>query len=130
MSKNQRTYVAKDTAELNILLEDPVSSQRSGKSCTDPSSMVELQLLNLLSLKTALKGKKIWLDVYKTLMSDNWKYVTWSDESSFIFPKSFWVDVWSMPKEANNPECLVPSVKCGGGSVMIGQQYLGILLVP
>jgi hypothetical protein len=24
-----------------------------------------------------------------------------------------------MPKEAYNPECLVPTVKCGGGSVMI-----------
>jgi hypothetical protein len=27
--------------------------------------------------------------------------------------------VWRTPKEAYNPECLVPSVKNGGGSVMI-----------
>jgi len=27
--------------------------------------------------------------------------------------------VWRRPKEAYNPECLVPIVKAGGGSVMI-----------
>jgi len=45
VSKNQRTYVAKVTTELNIQLEDPVSTQQSGKSFATP--MVELQLLNL-----------------------------------------------------------------------------------
>jgi hypothetical protein len=35
-----------------------------------------------------------------------------------------------MPMEAYNPECLVPSVNHGSGSLMIGWQYLGILLVP
>ena len=29
------------------------------------------------------------------------------------------VYVWRTPKEAYNPECLVPTVKNGGGSVMI-----------
>ena len=43
-----------------------------------------------------------------------------SNESSFtLFPTSGWVYVWRMPKEACNPECLVPTVKCGGGSMMI-----------
>jgi len=43
-----------------------------------------------------------------------------SSESSFtLFPTSGWVYVWKMPKEACNPECLVPAVKCGGESVMI-----------
>ena len=29
------------------------------------------------------------------------------------------VGVWRRPKEAYNPECLVPNVEAGGGSVMI-----------
>jgi hypothetical protein len=36
-----------------------------------------------------------------------------------LFLTSGWVYVWRMPKEACNPESLVPTVKCGGGSVMI-----------
>ena len=44
----------------------------------------------------------------------------WSDESSFtLFPTSAWVYVWRTPKAAFNPECLVPSVKHGGESMMI-----------
>jgi hypothetical protein len=45
MFKNQRTSVAKVTAELNIQLEDPVSTQQSAESFT--TSMIKLQLLNL-----------------------------------------------------------------------------------
>jgi hypothetical protein len=38
----------------------------------------------------------------------------WLDESSFIpFHTSGRVYVWRTPKEAYNPECLVPTVKHG-----------------
>jgi hypothetical protein len=36
-----------------------------------------------------------------------------------VVPTSAQVYVWSMLKEAFNSECLVPTVKHGGGSVMI-----------
>jgi hypothetical protein len=36
-----------------------------------------------------------------------------------LFPTSGWVSVWTTPKKAYSPECLVPTVKHGGGSVMI-----------
>jgi hypothetical protein len=53
-------------------------------------------------------------------MSDEWKYVIWSDEYSFmLFPTSGQVYVWKTLKEAYNSECLVPTVKHGGGPVMI-----------
>jgi hypothetical protein len=46
--------------------------------------------------------------------------VIWSDESSFMqFPTSGRVYVWRTPKEAYNPECLIPTVKHGGSSVMV-----------
>ena len=51
-------------------------------------------------------------------MSDDWKYIIWSDESPFtLFPTSGWVYIWRMPKESYSPECLVPTVKRGGESV-------------
>jgi hypothetical protein len=46
--------------------------------------------------------------------------VIWSDESSFmLFLTSGRVYIWRTPKEAYNPECLVPTVKHGGGCVMV-----------
>ena len=54
----------------------------------------------------------------------------WSDESSFtLFPPSGQVHVWTSPKEAYNPECLVPTVKHGARSVMIWAAISSILLV-
>jgi hypothetical protein len=44
----------------------------------------------------------------------------WLDVSSFtLFPTSGRLCVWRTPKDAYNPECLVPTVKHGGASVMV-----------
>jgi hypothetical protein len=44
----------------------------------------------------------------------------WSDESSFtVFRTSGSVYVWETPKDAYNPEHIVPQVKHGGGTVMV-----------
>jgi hypothetical protein len=59
--------------------------------------------------------------------------VIWSDESSFtLFPRSGRIYVWRTPKEAHNPECMVPTVKYGGGSWMVWPaiSWYSILLVP
>jgi len=56
----------------------------------------------------------------KTWISDDWQYVTRSDMSSikkFRTPLRFYA--LRTPKEAYNPECLVPTVKHGGGYVTI-----------
>jgi hypothetical protein len=36
-----------------------------------------------------------------------------------LFPTSGRVYIWRMPKDACNPECLVPTVNHGAGSVMV-----------
>jgi hypothetical protein len=44
----------------------------------------------------------------------------WSDESSFmLFPTSGRFYMWRIPKEAYNLECSFPTVKHGGGSVVV-----------
>jgi hypothetical protein len=46
--------------------------------------------------------------------------VIWSDEPSFtLFPTSGKLYVGRIPKKAYNPECLVPTVQHGEGSVMV-----------
>jgi hypothetical protein len=60
-------------------------------------------------------------------------HVIWSDELSFtLFSTSGGVYVWRTPKEAYNPNCLVPTVKQGGGSVIVRAtiSWYIILLVP
>jgi len=95
--------------------------QQESESFTNRTSTVALQLLNPWLLKTMLMGKKDGVMIInKTRTSDDWKWVIWSDELSFkLFPTSGWVCVWIMSKEAHNPECMVPTVKHGVGSVMI-----------
>ncbi|GFV04904.1 transposable element Tcb1 transposase [Trichonephila clavipes] len=49
-----------------------------------------------------------------------WEQVIWSDESSFtLFQTTGRVFVWQTPTEAFHVDCLVPTVKHGGGSVMV-----------
>jgi hypothetical protein len=70
-------------------------------------------------LKTTLKGEKDGV-IIKTWTSDDLKYVTRSDKSSFkMFRTSVRVYVWRTSKEAHNTECLVPTVKYGSESVTI-----------
>ena len=69
-------------------------------------------------------------DDHKTWPSDDWKHIKWSGESSFtLFTTLGRVCVWTSPKEAYNPECLVPTVKHGARSVMISAPISSILLV-
>ena len=93
--------------------------KQSAESFTYPTSTVVLQLLNIWLLTTA-KWWKRWWDNHKTWISDDWKYIIWSDESPFtLFSISGRIYVWRMSKEAYNPECLVPNAKHGGRSVMM-----------
>jgi hypothetical protein len=56
--KNHRTTAEKVTAELNIHLVRPFPQKQPDESFSNPTSTVDLQLLNLRLLKTMLKGKK------------------------------------------------------------------------
>lgn len=49
-----------------------------------------------------------------------WETVIWSDESKFnLFGSDGKIIVWRMPGEEFDPKCTIPTVKHGGGSVMV-----------
>ena len=82
-----------------------------------------------LITENCTKRWKRWCDDHKTWPSDARKYVIWSDVSSFTLPTSGLVYVWTSPKEAYNPACLVPTVKHGARFMMIWVAISSILLV-
>jgi len=61
-----------------------------------------------------------WAQEHATWSMQQWKNVLWSDESKFeIFGSHRKVYVRRGPHEKMLPECLTPTVKHGGGSVMV-----------
>ncbi|GFV93457.1 transposable element Tc1 transposase [Trichonephila clavipes] len=64
---------------------------------------------------------------------DMWKTVLWSDESRFtVWQSDGRVWVWRMPSESFFCDCIVPTVKFGGGSIMVWECFswfgLGLLV--
>ena len=114
VSKHYRTAAANVAAQLSTRLEDlhpQIVRRELHKSNIHGRSAIAKPPIT----ENNTKRRKGWRDVDKTWTSDDWKYVKWSDElSCTLFPTS-----GRTPKEACNPECLVPTVKHGGGSVMI-----------
>ncbi len=61
-----------------------------------------------------------WTRERRSWTINEWKKVIWSDESRFtLFQNDGKVHVWRLPKEKYDVNCLVPTVKHGGGGVMM-----------
>jgi hypothetical protein len=121
------------TAELNIHIEDLVSTK---------TARCELHKSNIHG--RAAIAKPLITEVMSTCLKDGVTTmkpghqttgkarVIWLDESLFtLLSTSGRVYVWRTPKEAYNPECLVPTVKQEGSSVVMSAATLwNSLLVP
>jgi hypothetical protein len=116
VSKNGRAAAAKVTAELDIHL---FPQTQSNESVTNPTSTVELQLLNLWLLRATLKGEKDGVFIIKPghLMTVNTQYGQTS--RPYVFPNIRLGLCLENAQGNYNPECLVPTVKHGGGCALI-----------
>jgi transposase len=61
-----------------------------------------------------------WARERRFWTTNDWMKVVWSDESRFtMFQNDGKVRVWRLPNEKYDIDCLVPTVKHGGGGVMM-----------
>jgi hypothetical protein len=88
LSTNHRTAAPNVTAELSIHLKDPVTTKQSDNSFTNPTSNSTAAMAELLITENDTLRRKIVCDDHKTWTSYDWRYITWSDESSILFPTS------------------------------------------
>jgi hypothetical protein len=107
-------------AELYIHLKDPVSTKSDRRELHKSNIPGRAAIAKPLITESNAQMRKQWCHDHKTWISDSWKRVMWSDKSSStLFSTSGRVYIWRTAREAYNPECLVPRVKHGGGSVMV-----------
>ena len=79
-------------------------------------AVIRKTLLFTINIQQRLK----WCINHKGWSTDQWKQVIFSDESSFsLFLNAGRDYVWRQPSESCNPDCLLPTVKHVGGSIMV-----------
>ena len=66
------------------------------------------------------KACKQFAEDMSTKHMDNWKHVLWSDEMKInLFGSDGFKHVWRRPGEEYKDKCVMPTVKHGGGNVMV-----------
>ncbi len=66
------------------------------------------------------KARKLFAEDKQTKDMDYWNHVLWSDETKINLFGSYGVKrVWWQPGEEYKDKCVLPTVKHGGGSVMV-----------
>ena len=117
---DRKTTAPKITAELNEHLQNPVSTKTVRRELHKAGFHGRAAIRKPLLSKTNVSKRLEWCRNLQNWSIEQWKNVIFSDESSFtLFPTSGRVYVWRQPKEAYDPTCILPTVKHGGGSVMI-----------
>ena len=117
---DRRSTAHKITTELNEHLQNPVSTKTVRRELHKGGFHGKVAIRKPLLSQTNVSKRLEWCLAHRNWSLEQWKSVIFSDESSFsLFPTSGRVYVWRQPKEAFDSDCLQPTVKHGGGSVMI-----------
>ncbi|GBM10607.1 Transposable element Tcb1 transposase [Araneus ventricosus] len=120
VARKHKQSLSEITSEMNSHLQDPVSSKTVKRELHAANIYGRVAIRKPLVTPTNAFKRRQWCRDHKCWSPQQWQQVIWSDESSFtLFQTTGRVYVWRTPKEAFNPECLLPNVKHGGGSIMV-----------
>ena len=118
--RNRRLTAPEITAHVNLNRDVPISvstvKRRLQAAGLHGRIAVRKPLLRAVNKKKRLQ----WAKIHKDWTTKEWEKVLWSDESKFeIFGSKRRIFVRRSAGEKILDQCVVPSVKFGGGSVMV-----------
>ncbi|GFX53717.1 transposable element Tcb1 transposase [Trichonephila clavipes] len=120
VTRNRKTTLPQITSEMNNHLLNPVSIKTIQRELHTANIHDRVAIRKpLVSGRNAAKRLQ-WCRDHLNWTQLQWEQVIWSDESSFtLLQTTRRVFVWRILTEEFHVDCLVPTVKLGGGSVMV-----------
>ena len=120
LKQDRRATLPQIAADLNCGASTSVSVRTVQRTIIDMGfwSRRPTRLLLLTVRQKALH--LTWARQHRQWTVDDWKHVSWSDESRFQLHRADGlVRVWRQPHESMDPSCQQGTVQAGGGSVMV-----------
>ena len=118
--RNRRKTVPQLTAEFNLGRLNPVSTNVVRKALKKVKLNGRVAARKPLLSKKNIKARLEWARKHVKWTKEQWYRVMWTDESKFeLFGTKRRVYVRRFANERFRSYCLVPTVKHGGGSVMV-----------
>jgi len=120
-SKRNRRFTAPEIArELRKSRRQPVSDRTVARRLQQYGLGGRIAVKKPLLRAANIKKRYAWAKEHQDWTEEQWKTVLWTDESKFeLFGSHRRTYVRRRPGERFHHECIVPTVKHGGGSVMV-----------
>ncbi|GFV69775.1 transposable element Tcb1 transposase [Trichonephila clavipes] len=120
VARKHKQSLSQITSEVNSHLRNPISARTVQREFHASNLYGRVGIRKLLVTARHALQRRQWCRTHRQWTPQQWQQVIWSDESTFtLFQTTGRVYVWRTPKEAFAPECIVPTVKHGGGSLMV-----------
>ncbi|GFU95808.1 transposable element Tc1 transposase [Trichonephila clavipes] len=120
VARKRKQSLSQITSEVNSHLRNPISARTVQRDFHSSNLYGRVGIRKpLVTARHALQRRQ-WCRTHRQWTPQQWQQVIWSDESTFTqFQTTGRVYVRRTPKEAFAPKCIVPTVKHGGGSLMV-----------
>lgn len=118
--RNRRKTAPEITAEMNEHREKPISVSTVKRRLQQAGLHGRIAMKKPLLRKVNKQKRFKWAREHQNWTAEDWSKVLWTDESKFeIFGSRRRTFVRRSAGERASEQCIVPTVKHGGGSVMI-----------
>lgn len=118
--KDRRRSAAKIAEEVSAVSGQSVGSQTIRRILHHSGLRARRPRRKPLLKPSHKKARKEFAEAHQAKPNDYWQRILWSDETKInLFGSDGVQHVWRQPGEEYQDKCVVPTVKHGGGSVMV-----------